>query len=87
MDFSEYVSMEGAVRDRLDDLRRTAGLDRDRQIVEALRRREPTAAERLVAAWGGRAYRLAFGITRNVQDAEEAVQDAFWAAVRRILTL
>jgi RNA polymerase sigma-70 factor (ECF subfamily) len=86
MDFSEYVFMEGAVRDRLDDLQRAAGLDRDHDIVEALRRQEPTAAERLVAAWGSRAYRLAFGITRNRQDAEEAVQDAFLAAARRIDT-
>lgn len=86
MDFSEYVFMEGAVRDRLNDLQRTAGVDQDHEIVEALRRREPTAAERLVAAWGSRAHRLAFGITRNRQDAEEAVQDAFLAAIRRIDT-
>lgn len=86
MDFNEYVFMEGAVRDRLDDLQRAAGLDRDQEIVEALRRQEPTAAECLVAAWGGRAYRVAFGITRNRQDAEEAVQDAFLAAVQRIDT-
>ena len=86
MDFSEFVFMEGAARSRLDDLRRAAGLDRDHEIVEALRRQEPTAAERLVAIWGSRAYRLAFGITRNRQDAEEAVQDAFLAATRRIDT-
>jgi RNA polymerase sigma-70 factor (ECF subfamily) len=86
MDFNEFVFMEGAVRDRLDDLQRAAGLDRDHEIVEALRRQEPTAAERLVATWGSRAYRLAFGITRNRQDAEEAVQDAFLAASRRIDT-
>jgi RNA polymerase sigma-70 factor (ECF subfamily) len=86
MDFNEYVFMEGAVKDRLVDLQRAAGLDRDHDIVRALRRQEPTAAERLVATWGSRAYRLAFGITGNRQDAEEAVQDAFLAAVRRIDT-
>jgi RNA polymerase sigma-70 factor (ECF subfamily) len=86
MDLSEYALLEGAVSDRLDDLRRAAGFDRDHEIVEALRRREPTAAERLVAVWGSRAYRLAVGITRNRQDAEEAVQDAFFAAIRRIDT-
>jgi RNA polymerase sigma-70 factor, ECF subfamily len=59
-------------------------IDRDGQLVEALRRREPTAAERLVATYGGRAYRLAIGITSNAQDAEEVVQDAFWSVIRKI---
>jgi RNA polymerase sigma-70 factor, ECF subfamily len=60
--------------------------DRDGRLVEALRRREATAAERLVATFGDRAYRLAIGITGNPQDAEEAVQDSFWNVVRRIDT-
>jgi DNA-directed RNA polymerase specialized sigma24 family protein len=30
------------------------------------------------------ARRLAIGITGNQQDAEEAVQDAFWSVVRNI---
>jgi|RhiMetdeSRZDD1v2_1073273.scaffolds.fasta_scaffold11333_7 RNA polymerase sigma-70 factor (ECF subfamily) len=58
--------------------------DEDWSLVDALRRREPTAAERLVAAYGDRAYRLAIRITGNVQDAEEVVQDAFWSVVRKI---
>jgi RNA polymerase sigma-70 factor, ECF subfamily len=62
------------------------GLDRDRQLVEALRRREPAAAERLVATHGDRAYRLAARITGCAQDAEEVVQDAFWTVVRKIDT-
>lgn len=61
-------------------------VDRDRAIVEALRRRDPTAAERLVAAYGARAYRLALRITGSGPDAEEAVQDAFWSVVRKIDT-
>jgi RNA polymerase sigma-70 factor, ECF subfamily len=61
-------------------------LDRDRRLVEALRRGEPTAAESLVASYGGRAYRLAIGITGNQCDAEEVVQDALWAVVRKIDT-
>src|SRR5712664_4191273 len=61
-------------------------VDRDRQLVEALRRREPAAAERLVAAYGDRAYRLATGISGSAQDAEEVVQDAFWTVVRKIDT-
>jgi RNA polymerase sigma-70 factor (ECF subfamily) len=55
-------------------------------LVDALRRREPTAADRLVATYGDRAYRLAVRITANAQDAEEAVQDAFWNVVRKIDT-
>src|SRR5215471_21174866 len=62
------------------------GTNRDEALVDALRLREPTAAERLVARYGERAFRLAFRITGNQQDAEEAVQDAFWNAVRRIDT-
>jgi RNA polymerase sigma-70 factor, ECF subfamily len=44
------------------------------------------AAEHLVSRYGDRAYRLAIGITRNAEDAEEAVQDAFWNVVRKIDT-
>ena len=60
--------------------------DRDRELVEALRLREPTAAERLVATYGDRAYRLARGITGNAQDAEEVVQDVFWTVVLKVDT-
>src|SRR5438874_12392624 len=60
--------------------------DRDLDLLEALRRREPMAAERLVTTYGERAYRLATSITGNGQDAEEVVQDAFWTVVRKIDT-
>ena len=60
--------------------------DRDLDLLEALRRREPMAAERLVTTYGERAYRLASGITGNGQDAEEVVQDAFLTVVRKIDT-
>jgi RNA polymerase sigma-70 factor (ECF subfamily) len=59
-------------------------VDRDGDLLEALRRREPTAGERLVETYGARAYRLAFGVTRNAADAEEVVQDAFWRVIRKI---
>jgi RNA polymerase sigma-70 factor, ECF subfamily len=59
-------------------------IDADARLLEALRRRDPSAAERLVARFGDRAYRLAMGITRNPPDAEEAVQDAFWSVIRKI---
>src|SRR5437867_9707928 len=63
-----------------------ATAERDWGLVEALRQGEATAAECLVATFGDRAYRLAIGITGNQQDAEEAVQDAFWSVVRKIDT-
>ena len=61
-----------------------AQLDRDEELLEALRQREPTAPERLVVTYRDRAYRLAARITRDGEDAEEVVQDAFWAVVRKI---
>jgi RNA polymerase sigma-70 factor, ECF subfamily len=60
--------------------------DRDHELVKALRLHEPTSAERLVATYGNRAYRLARGITGHTQDAEEVVQDVFWTVVRKIDT-
>src|SRR5207245_10861705 len=60
--------------------------DRDLALLEALRRHESTAAERLLTTYGERAYRLAVGITGNEQDAEEVVQDALWSVVRKIDT-
>ena len=59
-------------------------IERDAELLQALRQHEPTAAERLVAAFGHRAYRLAIRITGSEQDAEEAVQDAFWSVIRKI---
>ena len=62
------------------------GVDLDHELVTALREREPTPAEALISTYGDRAYRLAARITGNGQDAEEAVQDAFWNVVRKIDT-
>jgi len=64
--------------------RMTTRIDRDGSLVTALRRGDPTAAEDLVTAYGDRAYRLATRITCDPQDAEEAVQDAFLSAIRKI---
>src|SRR5207244_8879197 len=36
--------------------------------------------------YGNRAYRLAMGITRNAQDAEETVNYALWSVIRKIET-
>jgi len=64
----------------------TTRTDRDGSLVAALRRGDPAAADRLVTAYGDRACRLATRITGNAEDAEEAVQDAFWAVIRKIDT-
>lgn len=64
----------------------TTRVDRDGSLVAALRRGDPTAAEDLLAAYGDRACRLATRITGNVEDAEEAVQNAFWSVIRKIDT-
>jgi len=61
-------------------------IDGDADLTEALRLRTPGAVERFLATYGERAYRLAVRITNNRQDAEEAVQDAFWSVVRKIDT-
>ena len=60
------------------------GVDGDADLVRSLRSRDCGAAESLMAAHGGRACRLAARILTNEQDAEEVVQDAFWAVVRKI---
>jgi RNA polymerase sigma-70 factor (ECF subfamily) len=65
-------------------LRRRPAADRDADLVDGLRRQAPGAAEALVAAYGDRVYRLAIRITGNGADAEEVVQDALWAATRKI---
>jgi RNA polymerase sigma-70 factor (ECF subfamily) len=56
----------------------------DRGLVESLHRGDADAAEHLVARYGGYAYRLAIRICGNEQDAEEVVQDAFWAVIRKV---
>lgn len=59
-------------------------VDADAEMVEALRREEPDAADRLVERYGDRVYRLAMRITGLNEDAEEAAQDALWTAARKI---
>ncbi|HEX6211195.1 MAG TPA: sigma-70 family RNA polymerase sigma factor [Methylomirabilota bacterium] len=59
-------------------------MDVDAELVEALRREEPDAADRLVERYGDRVYRLAMRITGLREDAEEAAQDALWTAARKI---
>jgi RNA polymerase sigma-70 factor, ECF subfamily len=59
-------------------------VDADAELVEALRREETDAADRLVERYGDRVYRLAMRITGLKEDAEEAAQDALWTAARKV---
>ncbi len=61
-------------------------VDVDADLVEALRRDNPDAAEQLVERFGDRVYRLARRITGSNEDAEEVAQDALWKAAREIST-
>ena len=83
MDLQVVVEREIRETDGIADRRRA---DCDLDLLEALRLREPMAAERLITRYGQRAYRLASRITGNNQDAEEVVQDALCTVVRKIDT-
>ena len=78
------MTLQMALEPETAAVTRSRRADRDLDLLEALRRREPTAAERLVTTYGDRTYRLATSITGNGQDAEEVVQDAFWTVIRKI---
>src|SRR5256712_13201148 len=80
------MSLEAVLELETSAVARRPRADRELELLEAIRLREPTAAERLVTTYGERAYRLATSITGNKQDAEEVVQDAFWTVVRKIET-
>jgi RNA polymerase sigma-70 factor, ECF subfamily len=80
------MALEMALEPETAVIAHSSCTDPNLDLLEALRQLEPTAAERLVATYGDRAYRLAISITGNGQDAEEVVQDAFWAVVRKIDT-
>jgi RNA polymerase sigma-70 factor (ECF subfamily) len=55
-------------------------------LVERLRGGDPAALETLMREYGSRVYRLACGITRNQEDAEEVVQDVFLTIARKSAT-
>jgi len=49
-------------------------------LVQAARRRDPAAFKELLARYGPRIFRVAQGITKNHEDAEEVSQDSFTRA-------
>jgi RNA polymerase sigma-70 factor (ECF subfamily) len=75
---------ETAVVPRAETVSKRVG--RDDELVDALRRQEPSSAEHLITAYADRAYRLAISITGNPRDAGEGVQDAFVSVIRKIDT-
>jgi RNA polymerase sigma-70 factor, ECF subfamily len=62
----------------------TAGPDSDLALVARLQAGDTGGLERLMERHAARVYRLVHGITRNVADAEEVVQDVFLTVVRKI---
>lgn len=55
-------------------------------LVERLRAGDRGALEQLMGRYSSRLYRVAFGITRNANDAEEVLQDVFLTLYRKIGT-
>jgi len=55
----------------------------DQDLLAALDCGEPRALEVLAVRYGGRIYRLAFGVTRNQSDAEEVLQDVLLTLARK----
>src|SRR3989442_15892648 len=78
------MNLQVALERHIDRTSAPTRVDRDHDLLEALRRHEPMAAERLVSTYGERAYRLASRMTGNREDAQEVVQDAFWTVIRKI---
>ena len=55
----------------------------DHDLLAALAAGEARALEVLAERYGGRIYRLAFGVTRNQGDAEEVLQDVLLTLARK----
>lgn len=58
--------------------------DADLTLVQLLDAGDAAGLEALMARYASRVYRLAYGITRNLADAEEVVQDVFLTVFRKI---
>lgn len=55
----------------------------DAKILARLKSGDASVIEALMATYADRAYRLAYGVTRNAADAEEVVQDVFVTVFRK----
>ena len=56
----------------------------EQKLVELLRGGEEAAFEALLKRYQGKIYRLALSVTKNREDAEEVLQDAFLSVYRKI---
>jgi RNA polymerase sigma-70 factor (ECF subfamily) len=59
-------------------------IEAEQTLVEALQAGDTAALEALMERYTDRVYRVAYGITRNAEDAEEVVQDVFLTVFRKI---
>lgn len=62
----------------------TTAMDQDAALVEASRRGDFAAFERLVDRYGPRLFALAMGIVRQREDAEDVVQTSFMNALEHL---
>lgn len=53
-------------------------------LIQRLRARDEAALETLIAQYGARIFGLALRLTGNREDAEEILQDVFWAILQNI---
>ena len=66
------------------EIPRPATFDPDLPLVEASQRGDVSAFEELVRRYDRKLLRIAINVTHNPDDAEEAVQDAFFKAYRNL---
>ena len=58
--------------------------DAEQDLIDRLRQQDPTVLETLIERYGPRVYRVAVGITRSHDDAQEVVQDVFLTLYRKV---
>ena len=56
----------------------------EQALVQRLKAREEPALKELMTQYGARVYSLALRMTGSRQDAEEVLQDVFWAVFEKI---
>jgi RNA polymerase sigma-70 factor (ECF subfamily) len=76
--------MEVAMIEDATQLEKTYTPDEDLALVHAARGGDVAAFEKLVKRYDGKLLRIAKNVTQNPEDAEDAVQDAFFKAHQRL---
>jgi RNA polymerase sigma-70 factor (ECF subfamily) len=62
----------------------TTSMETDLTLVRRLRARDASVLETLMERYSSRVYRLVYGITRNIGDSEEVLQDVFLTVFSKI---